>query len=555
MSAAEYLQVIRSLQKSIETGSAPVPAETVEPEPTTVEQESTVQPEPAVVAVATEVAEAGEVTDEEIKSVASQIAKKTPVFEKVVEGILEEFDISTEEANKFAGQALEDRIFDEQQYADQLREQAGKDRDDSLKAQAEADRLFLENYGYKHRKRIKVSPEDEAKAAKLYRELAEKEQGPKTRLRNMSFTKKKKLYWLWQNRIPFGALTTIAGDPDEGKSLITLYLSACVSTGKKLYGNMEDTESGDVLLLSAEDDPEITLRPRLEAAGADLQRIHLLESVMLTDGAGKEDGERIAQLDTDIKAIEKILDDNSDIRLIIIDPISSFLGTANINREQEVRRVLQPLQRRARNSGIAVVMVAHFNKNSETRSAMDRVGGAKALVGLSRAAWTCIREPKQEAKEGEPMPVESDRRLFLKLKNNLAPSKIGGLVYAISVASVEVEDKYGKPVMEDQPYIVWLEETKSTAQEVVIGGEGKPVSKSETVRGWLQTYLEAAGGYALSADVSKAAAELGYSKTTLYRACGQLKVKQTWVGRATCWALPGVVVPTPSFDDVATTAT
>jgi len=219
-----------------------------------------------------------------------------------------------------------------------------KANDKAQAAQTEANHLFLENYGYKHRKRIKVSPEDEEKAAKHYRELAEKEQGPKTRVRRMDFTKKKKLYWLWQNRIPFGALTTIAGDPDEGKSLITLYLSACVSTGKKLYGNTEKTEPGDVLLLSAEDDPEITLRPRLEAAGAYLDKIHLLESVMLTDGAGKEDGERIAQLDTDIKAIERILDENPDIKLIIIDPISSFLGSANMNREQEVRRVLQPLR-------------------------------------------------------------------------------------------------------------------------------------------------------------------------------------------------------------------
>ena len=57
--------------------------------------------------------------------------------------------------------------------------------------------------------------------------------------------------------------------------------------------------------------------------------------------------------------------------------------------------MLQPLANRARESGLAVVMVAHFNKNSETRSAMDRVGGAKAIVGMGRAAWTCVREPEK----------------------------------------------------------------------------------------------------------------------------------------------------------------
>ena len=104
--------------------------------------------------------------------------------------------------------------------------------------------------------------------------------------RRMSSYAKKKIYWLWQDRIPFGSLCTIAGDPDEGKSLITLYVAARVSRGQKLYDNTTDTEPAEVLILSAEDDPETTLRPRLEAAGANLDRIHLLESVVLKDARG-----------------------------------------------------------------------------------------------------------------------------------------------------------------------------------------------------------------------------------------------------------------------------
>ena len=364
--------------------------------------------------------------------------------------------------------------------------------------------------------------------------------------RRMSSYAKKKIYWLWQDRIPFGSLCTIAGDPDEGKSLITLYVTARVSCGEKLYDNTTDTEPAEVLILSAEDDPETTLRPRLEAAGANLDRIHLLESVVLKDVKGNKAVERIAQLDSDIAMIGAYLDLYPQIKVVIIDPISSFLGSASLNKEQEVRRVLQPLAIRAREQGLAVIMVAHFNKNSEARSAMDRVGGAKAIVGMGRAAWTCVREPEKEGKDGEVMSLrDADRRLFLKLKGNLAPSKIGGLVYTIKTSPVEVEGKDGSPATVDVPYILWLGATDDTAQGVVIGDRnGAPKPKvTDTAKVWLKGHLEAAGGYAPAEMVITAAEAQGYSRSTVNRARQQLGLRVVWVGRASCWALKGVTLP------------
>ena len=339
----------------------------------------------------------------------------------------------------------------------------------------------------------------------------------------------------------------LAGEPDQGKSLISLYLAACVSRGQRLQGNTEDTEAGEVLMLCAEDDPEITLRPRLEAAGADISKIHLLESVLLKDGAGKSLGERLAQLDNDIISIEKVLTDNPEIKLVIIDPISSFLGNANMNREQEVRKALQPLATRARNHGLAVVMVAHFNKNSETRSAMDRVGGAKALISMGRAAWVCVPEPKKETPDGQPMEIQDpDRRLFLKLKGNLAPSKIGGLVYSIRTMPVEVESKDGTPVVESIPYIVWVGETSDTAQEVVIEGKSKPRIGDE-VKEWLKGVLEAGGGYCPVNAIRDKARMKGYAKTSYYRAANELELEHQRVAGSAYWTLPGVKLPGPEL--------
>ena len=368
--------------------------------------------------------------------------------------------------------------------------------------------------------------------------------------RRVSSYTKKKIDWLWPGRIPFRSLTTLAGDPDQGKSLVSLYVAACITRGVPFYGGTEVTvPASEVLMLAAEDDAESTLRPRLEAAGADVDKVILLDSVLVKDGAGKTTSERLAQLDADLERIMALLNDNPAIRLVIIDPISSFLGDVPMNREQEVRRVLNPLLKEAQKRKIAVMLIAHFNKNSETRSAIDRVGGAKALVGLGRAAWVCTKEPKPtEHVEGirgggeQSMAVEDlERRMFLKLKGNLTPSSIGGLLYTIRTKPIEVENDRGGLEFADTPYVVWLEKTDSNAQDVVI--DGKPVaqrqSDAEAGLTWLRGYLEQSGGSAWSQNVYEVGDQYGYGKRTLQRNLGRLKGKVVYVGKQTQWVIPG----------------
>ena len=364
--------------------------------------------------------------------------------------------------------------------------------------------------------------------------------GTSTVARKMSSFTKKAVNWLWKGRIPFGTFTTISGDPDQGKSLLTLYVAAQLSKGEPMYGDDEAVPPSDTLLLIAEDDPESTLLPRLEAAGANADHVHLLESVML-DGKGNTIGERLAQLDQDLQNILGVLDRNPNIRLIIIDPISSFLGDTSMNKEQEVRRVLNPLLKEIQKRKIAVLLVVHFNKNSETRSAMDRVGGAKALVGLGRAAWTCVSEPKAEPGDGEPMLIGRDRHLFLKLKGNLAPSSINGLVYTIAASPVEVETDDGGKKMELTPYIHWDGKSDATANDVVIDGKAKRGQKVEDSLSWLSDHLDKTGGSAWSDDVIEAGEQRGYQKRSLQRHIGRLRLDVVRVGphRQTQWVKPG----------------
>src|SRR5262249_39274892 len=74
--------------------------------------------------------------------------------------------------------------------------------------------------------------------------------------------------WLWPGRIARGKLSLIAGDPGLGKSVLTTALASVVSRGSK-WPDGTACEPGSVIFLSAEDDLADTIRPRLDAAGAD----------------------------------------------------------------------------------------------------------------------------------------------------------------------------------------------------------------------------------------------------------------------------------------------
>ena len=93
--------------------------------------------------------------------------------------------------------------------------------------------------------------------------------------------------WLWHHRIPLGRLTLVVGRPGEGKSFFTMELAAHVSTAKD-FPDGSSCPSGSVLIVSAEDDPADTIRPRLDAAGADVNRIHACSAIQYTAADGKQ---------------------------------------------------------------------------------------------------------------------------------------------------------------------------------------------------------------------------------------------------------------------------
>lgn len=223
------------------------------------------------------------------------------------------------------------------------------------------------------------------------------------------------LRWFWPGRIPLGKLCLLIGDPGLGKSLLTLDIAARASRGIA-FADGAACEPGEVVFLSAEDDAADTIRPRLDAAGADPSRIHLIEAVKvrLQDGTLSE---KSFSLESDIDALESALAALPQPRLVVIDPISAYLGGTDSHTNAEVRGLLAPLAALAARRKIAVVAVSHLRKSAG--SAVHRAIGSIAFAAAARSAWAVAIDPN-----------DPDARLFLPLKQNLATDS-GGLSFRI----------------------------------------------------------------------------------------------------------------------------
>ena len=198
--------------------------------------------------------------------------------------------------------------------------------------------------------------------------------------------------WLWPGYIPAGKITLLDGDPGLGKSNLTLDLAARVTRGNAMPDGSQGDIMGpaDVILLSAEDGIADTIRPRLEAAGADLTRVHVLESFPDAEGL-----ETLPEIPDDLNRIERIVDARQ-AALIVIDPLMAYLSAGtNSFRDQDVRRALAPVKLLAERTGASVLVVRHLNK-SATGSPIYRGGGSIGIIGAARAGLLVGTDPDDE---------------------------------------------------------------------------------------------------------------------------------------------------------------
>ena len=262
--------------------------------------------------------------------------------------------------------------------------------------------------------------------------------------RKMSEIEPQPINWLWEDYIAKGTFTLITGEPDLGKSQMTLSMTAIVTTGGNWPVSGEKCEEGNVIILSDEDNLEKTIRPRLEANGANLEKIHYL------DGIGKGDSNsdcELFNLKSNLTQLETMINEIKGISMIVIDPLSAYLAGVDTYNNKDVRSMLAPLSKLAGRYDIAIVCVEHPPKSNNSR-AMNQVGGSIAFVAASRSAYLVSKDPEDE-----------ERRLFLKIKNNLS-NYSGGISFTVESHKLPNGIEISKVVWGDEP-------VKITADEVI----------------------------------------------------------------------------------------
>lgn len=326
--------------------------------------------------------------------------------------------------------------------------------------------------------------------------------------------------WLWDGRIPLGKLTILDGDPGLGKSTLSLAIAAHVSLGRPLPHSLEPRRAAGVVLLSAEDDLADTIRPRLDAAGADVTRILALRTV-------PGDDDMPPSIPADLHLLEQAIQ-RVDARLVVIDPLMAFLDAeVDGHKDQSVRRALHRLSKLAEDTGTAVVVVRHLNK-ATGGNPLYRGGGSIGIIGAARAGMLVARDPDDQT-----------RRVLATTKCNLA-AEAESLSFHL-----EQHDEASR--------VVWDGVSAHDAGMLLAESDGDQSALDEAKE--VVADILAVGPVA-SPDLRRRALNEGVSERTMRRArsaLGCVKAKQGFTAGWT-WELPKTAEPgqPPTLGHLAT---
>lgn len=210
--------------------------------------------------------------------------------------------------------------------------------------------------------------------------------------------------WRWQNRIPSGTITLLDGDPKTGKSLLALEIAARISRGEELPDNGCPHPPSNVVILSAEDSLEVTIRPRLNVAHADLDKI-----VTLPYSSDKPGEECFTRIPRDLKLLEKLIEQEHAV-LVIVDVLAAYIpAEISMHRDQDVRGALAPMSAIANRTGASFLLLRHLTKNVGA-SPIYRGGGSIGITGASRSSLLLARDP-----------ANPDLRTLAVIASNLGP--------------------------------------------------------------------------------------------------------------------------------------
>lgn len=321
------------------------------------------------------------------------------------------------------------------------------------------------------------------------------EQKIELKMIRMSEVQPQEIEWLWYPFIPYGKLTIIQGDPGDGKTTMVLNLAAKLSKGEALDENMKVTEPVNVIYQTAEDGLADTVKPRLELAGADCERIIVID----------ESDKSLSMVDERLE--EAIV--RTGARLLILDPIQAYLGGGmDMNRANEARDMTKKLGALAEKTKCAIILIGHMNKASGNKAAYRGMGSID-FFAVARSVLLVGRV------EGE-----TNTRAVVQIKNNLAA--------------------FGHPkafALSEEGF-QWIGDYEITVDEV-LGGIAPKANKMELAKQMLRELAETQSAV-LSNEIFDRADELGISKRTLENAKKELGIRARKINNAWYWELDKV---------------
>ena len=277
--------------------------------------------------------------------------------------------------------------------------------------------------------------------------------------------------WLWKPYLPFGKLSVLQGNPGEGKTYFAMHLAAACTNGK-LLPNMERMEPFNVIYQTAEDGLGDTVKPRLIEAGADLDRVLVID-------------DSDVQLTLSDERIEKAIVENN-ARLVIIDSIQAYLGAdVDMNRANEVRPIFMRLGQVAQRTGCAILLIGHLNKAAGMQSLQRGLGS----IDIAAAVRSVMFIGK--------LKHDPTMRILTHEKSSLTPP---GASLAFSLG--------------DEGGFRWVGEYDITADEMLSGIEPQRETKTQQAKDLICALL-AGGKQVFSEDIDKAALERGIPGRTV----------------------------------------
>ena len=321
--------------------------------------------------------------------------------------------------------------------------------------------------------------------------------GTRTELQmiKMSEIQSQEVAWLWFPFIPYGKLTIVQGDPGDGKTTLVLNIAAKLSKGEGLDSKMKLTEPLNVIYQSAEDGLADTVKPRLEAAGANCENISAID----------ESIKSLSMIDERLE--EAVI--RTKAKLLILDPIQAYLGGGmDMNRANEARDMTKKLSLLAEKYKCAILLIGHMNKAGGNKAAYRGMGSID-FFAVARSVLLVGRI------EGEP-----DLRAVVQIKNNLAAF---GHSKAFRLTETGFE---------------WVGDYEITADEV-LGGITPKVNKLEQAKKMLRELAETSTSVQ-SSEIFDMAEDLNISKRTLENAKKELGIKARRIGNSWYWDLDNI---------------